>query len=468
MTKLDLVLPIAEQSDFERSLLSLSPRAIRLHVDCDPARLPFATECVPWSTHGRLLLDPQVRPSSFLEYATADYYIQDAGSLLPIRLLDIQPHETVLDLCAAPGGKASAIAEQLSANGCLVANENIQSRVDVLRYSLARTQRPFYLSCSHDPTALESRLRGAFDAILVDAPCSGQMLVSKSKHDDNAFSPKHIAHCASRQQRILRSAVSMLRPGGRLVYSTCTFAVEENEDQMSWLCNEFPGAFAPLECDALSRWRSPLQPGCYRLWPHRDPCAGGFAAGLRLVDPDCIPDPESDSNDGGNQRDRGSSKGKQSSKPRKNEKKGERDSKVIAQLTEQINELGSLSHCELMYRDGNASVVTKGTQSFLDNHPEFAAVPMPALISVRDHWIPSHALSLLNDYYFQPKELSELDDATARQYVLGNSLLPNTQSQSQRGWHVVTHHGRRLGWVKASDQRWNNHLPAWARLNSLS
>lgn len=468
MNKLDHVLPVAEQTEFERSLSNLAPRAIRLHVDCNEFQLPFETESVPWSKLGRVLVSADIRPASFLEYATADYYIQDAGSLLPIELLNVQPHETVLDLCAAPGGKASAIAEQLNERGCLVANENIQSRVDVLRYSLARTQRPFYVSCSHDPTILESQLKQTFDAVLVDAPCSGQMLVSKSKHDDNAFSPKHIAHCASRQQRILRSAVSMLKPGGRLIYSTCTFAVEENEDQISWLCNTFPGAFEPIELQSLAPWKSPLQAGCYRLWPHRDRCAGGFAAGLTLKDADQIEhtDDETANEQIADERLARVHNAKMRSK--RNDKKTDRDAKVLAEILEQLNEIGELQNCKLVYDNGGTSITAPGTEMFLANHPHLEAQSAPALIAMRDHWIPSHALAMLSPRYFQSTNVIDIDHHSACQFVMGNSLSPKEQNSRKRGWHIVTYHNRSLGWVKASEQRWNNHLPAWARLNSLT
>ena len=102
-------------------------------------------------------------------------------------------------------------------------------------FPLAKTGNPCFAVSSYDPDDLASHMPKSFDSMLVDAPCSGQTLVARSKRDDNAFSDNQIEHCALRQQRILQSAIRMLKPGGRLIYSTCTFAIEENESQIQWL-----------------------------------------------------------------------------------------------------------------------------------------------------------------------------------------------------------------------------------------
>ncbi len=142
--------------------------------------------------------------------------------------------------------KASGLLEQLGNGGWLVANEVIGSRVNVLRYNLARIGNPRYLVLSEDSQVLAQQLAGQFDVVLVDAPCSGQTLTIKDKRSENAFDKKQIEHSAARQRRILRDAIRLLKVGGRLIYSTCTFADEENEGQIAQLLQDYPDSFQPL------------------------------------------------------------------------------------------------------------------------------------------------------------------------------------------------------------------------------
>ena len=275
----------SEVDAFRAAIQQHSPRAIRIRSDRQSSLDSFnSLEAVPWYAPGRLVRSQQGRPSQSLHYAAADYYIQDAGSMLALALLDAQPHEVICDLCAAPGGKASGIGERLDEGGFLLANEPIASRIAILRFAMARTGNPRYAVTQQDPALIASRFAGCFDAVLVDAPCSGQAMVAKGKRDDNAFDQRQIEHSARRQRRILLEACKLLRVGGRLIYSTCTFAVEENEMQLRFLREQFPDAWEPIDSPGLRPWASRIEPGCYRVWPHRDPTSGAFAGGLKLVD----------------------------------------------------------------------------------------------------------------------------------------------------------------------------------------
>ena len=238
---LEVYLGTKEFRAFQRALHERPPKSVRMRVDRSSESLPFEHEPVPWYPLGFKLIDPKVRAGATLEYAVADFYIQDSASMLPLALLDIQPDDRVCDLCAAPGGKASAIAELLGTNGVLVANEVIAGRIDVLRYSLARTGRANYLVTNLDPDQLAQEFPANFDKVLVDVPCSGQSLLGRDRQSESAFAENHVLHCAARARRILQSAVQLLRPGGTLVLSTCTFSPEENEDQVTWLHSEYPG-----------------------------------------------------------------------------------------------------------------------------------------------------------------------------------------------------------------------------------
>lgn len=276
ISRIDSLLDQSEIDDFLQSLRLRPLKSLRCRVDRVKEPLPFETKIVDWyPSFGRLVTDNSIRPGAFLSYATADYYIQDSASMLPLPLLELQENDWVCDLCAAPGGKATAISELLGTQGLLLANEAIAGRTDVLRYSLARTGRANTIQTHLDPAVLASKLPGRFDKVLVDVPCSGQSLLGRDQQAQSAFSDKHVQHCAARAQRILRNAMAMVRPGGRLIFSTCTFSIEENEDQVRWMLEQFPGLWAPATIPGLTPWQSKLHEGCWRLWPHRDNCSGG-------------------------------------------------------------------------------------------------------------------------------------------------------------------------------------------------
>ncbi len=455
---LNPLLDASEYESFQKAITTFSDRCIRLHVNRLETELPFTVSEVPWYTWGRFLVDSNQRPASFLNYATADYYIQDAASLLPLELLDPGVTDTICDLCASPGGKASAIAERLGPSGFLLANESIRSRVDILRYSLAKTGNPCFAVSSYDPDDLASQMPQAFDAVLVDAPCSGQTLVGRNKRDDNAFSENQIEHCALRQQRILQSAIRLLKPGGRLVYSTCTFAIEENESQIQWLIEQFPDAWEPIEPKPLEPWRSSLQAGCYRLWPHRDRCAGGFAAGLRLVK-EIDFEPVAFRSRFGKHRELSAGKTKQKTELEKQKS-----------VQEMLGELGEFSQVTTEWERGFAQCMTAGVRDAIERHTVVAMEPMAVLIETGNHFVPTQGLALLGNEVFMPHRRLELGSNQAKLFAGGASvaLTPSVEASSSRGlsgWAVATWNGRSLGWCKVLSNRLNNHLPPWARLH---
>ena len=265
------------------------PSAIRLKRGFPRPDLWPDGEPVPWHPEGRWcqrgeenlsgISSRSVRLGESLVYAAGGFYIQDAASLLAVTLLDAKPGERICDLCAAPGGKSTAILEALAGDGWLLANEPVRSRWGALQFNLARHGATNYVLSQADPETLAQRLAGQFDAVLVDAPCSGQSLLGRKKQTEAAFQDPTVAHCAARQERILAAAQRLVRPGGRLVYSTCTFAPAENELQIEAFLNQWSGW--SLEPDErLATWQSRLLPQTYRLWPHLHACGGTFAARL--------------------------------------------------------------------------------------------------------------------------------------------------------------------------------------------
>lgn len=451
---LNQLLDTSELELFQKAMLQYSDRCVRVHVRRLNTELPFESTVVPWYAWGRFLVDSTLRPASFLNYATADYYIQDAASLLPLALLDPQPTDRICDLCASPGGKASAIAERLGSDGFLLANESIRTRVDVLRYSLAKTGNPCFAVSSCDPDDLAIRMPNAFDAVLVDAPCSGQTLVARNKRDDNAFSTNQIEHCALRQQRILQSAIRLLKVGGRLIYSTCTFAVEENESQIQWLHQQYPDAWEPIEPKGLEPWRSPVQSGCYRLWPHRDHCAGGFAAGVRLVK-EIDFEPIASTARARKSGQFGTGKAKQKSELEKGKS-----------AQEAVDGLGEFSQVAIEWRNGVLLCRNAGVQSAMNDHPNVAMEPMAVLIESGNHFVPTQGLALLDDRIFVSRRIVDLNIEQAKQFASGSSIaMPSVDGDRVSGWAVAAWNSRPLGWCKVLSNRLNNHLPPWARMS---
>lgn len=447
---LENLLPKGELGDFYASIQSFSDRCVRIRVDRATESLPFSTEPVPWFPQSYWITTPDVRPGGTLAYAAADFYIQDAASLLPLRLLDIQPDDRVCDLCAAPGGKATAIAERLGPHGILVANEAIESRVDVLLHNLARTGRANYAVCHFDPDPLALRCNYLFNKVLVDAPCSGQSLVGPGKHDDSAFRPQHIEHCAMRARRILRAAAHMLAPGGVLVLSTCTFSTEENEAQIEWLSREFPDTWQLIEMPELRPWQSPLMERTYRLWPHRDRCRGGFAAAVRK-----IADTPPLSHDT-----RLPTRGKRPSPKRSDSKKEKHPSYGLETLIDQIGTWPLGIRLESDY----ASVAEPGVDRFLfeiEDRNLYRSV-RAAFLSGR-HAEPSHALALASTDWFMPHCQRDLNDSQAIQFMSGQALSNERQETSCMPWVRAMWNSKPIGWLKQAGKRWNNHLPAWAR-----
>ncbi len=175
-----------------------------------------------------------------LDHVTGWVYSQEPSAMFVGEVVDPQPGERVLDLCAAPGGKTTHLIGKMNNEGLLVANEIFPKRAKILAENLERWGVKNAVVTSESPADLEKQFPQYFDRILVDAPCSGEGMFRKEPAGIEYWSPDYPAECANRQQKILASAMKMLKPGGVLVYSTCTFAPEEDEQNISWLLNNYP------------------------------------------------------------------------------------------------------------------------------------------------------------------------------------------------------------------------------------
>ena len=196
-------------------------------------------------------------------------------------LADAKPGERVLDLCAAPGGKTTHLAGRMRGEGLLVANEIHAGRAAILAQSIERMGVQNCIVCNETPDRLAQRFQAFFDCIVVDAPCSGEGMFRKEEAAITDWSEENVAMCARRQGEILDCAAKMLRPGGHLVYSTCTFAPQEDEEAVEAFLARHPEFQAePVD----TPWFQESRPGMYRLWPHKLLGEGHFAAVLRKMD----------------------------------------------------------------------------------------------------------------------------------------------------------------------------------------
>jgi 16S rRNA C967 or C1407 C5-methylase (RsmB/RsmF family) len=423
-----------------------APKAVRLNrlAGVRPDDLGFAVQPVPWLPDWGYWPMQDVQVGQRIEFGAGLYYVQDAGSLLAVGLLEPRPGELICDLCAAPGGKATAILDALGQSGGLLANETIRGRINPLRLNLARQGASRFVVTSLDPENLADLLPAAFDAVLADVPCSGQGLMGSGRQRPSCLDPKIVDYNAARQRRILASAAKLTRPGGRLVYSTCTFSWAENEGQVRQFLDEHAN-FELAPADGLHPWQSPgpAPRGCYRLWPDHDRAAGAFAARMLRVDHGST---QAEDKAASNRRHAGVARAAIAGKPpwqdwgawktpvRFVATDRRRIAAVPADLPDPLQRL---------FEAGFVAVLPEGAQLFGKT------------------WRPSYALAMRRDKTFAPSRIVMLSDDKARIYLRGQAV-----SAGIRGWAVVRWKGWPLGWVHGSGRMAGNKIEKAARLLS--
>lgn len=251
---------------------------------------PVSISPVPWIRNG-FYYDENDRASKHPYYYAGLYYIQEPSAMTPASLLPVRPGDKVLDLCAAPGGKTTELGARLKGKGVLVCNDISNSRAKALLKNVELFGIRNAIVISEAPAKLENSFEGYFDRILVDAPCSGEGMFRKSHAIIKNWEQYGTEYYAKLQREILPSAVRMLKPGGYMIYSTCTFSTVEDEGTLKWLLNKFPDMHvcqtADLEDERYSGFeyaRPELVDGpdeiagALRLYPHRIKGEGHFVA----------------------------------------------------------------------------------------------------------------------------------------------------------------------------------------------
>ena len=411
------------------------PRAVALRLNA-LKKLPAVCggDPVPWAKNG-WYYDPDTRPGLSPYHDAGAYYLQEASAMAPAGLLDVQPGMHVLDLCAAPGGKSSQIAALLEGQGLLVANEINPKRAAILSRNLERMAVANALVLNEHPKRLEERFPNYFDRILVDAPCSGEGMFRKEEAAVTDWSVETVEMCARRQQEILESAVAMLRPGGRLVYSTCTFAPEENEGSVSALLRRHPemhivSADAPWFDHGRPDWVQDPAPGLektFRLWPHKLRGEGHFAAIL--------------------------------------EKDGDAPAAALPPEPS-IREPAELA----AFRRDAGVTVPEGRLISFGKSVYMAPDALPALKGLKvlrpglelgqvlkNRLEPAHAWAIWL------KTAGSVADFPADSSEIAAYLSGGTIAGPQSGWTLLTVDGLSLGWVKGSGGVLKNHLPKGLR-----
>ena len=273
-----------EYPAFLESLSGKRYRALRLNplktrIQEAKEKLPFALSPVPWTKNG-FYYEEEEQPGKHPYHEAGLYYIQEPSAMAPVPCLmeertsaaaipeqqekPVLP-ERVLDLCAAPGGKSTQIAEYMRGRGMLITNEIHPQRAKILSENIERMGISNAIVLNETPESLSKRFIAFFDRILVDAPCSGEGMFRKNDNAGEEWSEENVALCAERQDGILDCAATMLRPGGRLVYSTCTFAPAEDEGSVSRFLETHPDFCLEKE---------------ERLMPHKVKGEGHFLAVL--------------------------------------------------------------------------------------------------------------------------------------------------------------------------------------------
>lgn len=224
---------------------------LKLEPDELANKLPFETQAVNWCKEG-FYIDHTVRPGKNPYYYTGLYYVQEPTAMAAVEVLDPKPGDWVLDLCAAPGGKSTQIGARLQGIGLLVANELVNSRAGILSTNIERMGMANAIVTNEFPERLVDSFYESFDKILVDAPCSGEGMFRKDPGALADWSLERVDRCMGKQEKILESAHRLLKPGGVLVYSTCTFSPEENEQIIEAFIEKYRYTLQTIELPGIT------------------------------------------------------------------------------------------------------------------------------------------------------------------------------------------------------------------------
>ena len=417
---------------FSHSLSSTINHSIRIN----PKKTEKANRLnpVPTCSTGFYLTQRPIYTLDPLFHAGA-YYVQESSSMFLEQFIRHanKKRVTVLDLCAAPGGKSTHLSTLLSDDSLLVSNEVIRSRAQILSENLKKWGNPNVVVTCNDPRDF-SRLPGFFDIIVVDAPCSGEGLFRRDSSAIDEWSESNANHCARRQKRILADIWPSLAEGGMLIYSTCTYNPAENEENISWLSE-----FASVEAVTLQipeEWGVVTTDAggypCYRFYPHRVKGEGFFTAAVRKKEAVAM---------------KWSAKSKSSLS-----QAGKSEQMLLAgQLQDQSLSLLKFEERFLAFPTALLSELDQ-----LKAHLRIVHAGVKVGEIKQDHFIPAHELAVStigNRSCFPQIDLS-LEQSLS--YLKREDFQLNFQD---KGWNLLTYRNHPLGWAKNIGNRFNNGYP---------
>ena len=423
--------PLRQESNIEDNRLQT--------IDCSPLTID-TTEgslmTVKWCEHGRYLSE---RPKFTYDptFHAGAYYVQEASSMFVWQALSqlVEQDALVLDMCAAPGGKSTAIAQYLSENGFLVSNEYVPQRAHVLVENITKWGAPNCVVTNNAPRHFE-KLKTRFDAILVDAPCSGEGMFRKDERAREEWSPANVEMCVERQREILESAWKVLKPGGVLIYSTCTFNSHENEEQVQWLIDEMEAEYLPLKIE--EDWMITETERGYRFLPHKTRGEGLFMAAVRKQ---C----------GMRNEELG---------VKQNKRLKEQKIKKVQVDVPLLGEFGVVESENKFY------AVQKGRMALVDECRKTLNVLSFGVQMYEQKGkdlIPQAALALSRVYKRGAYPEAELSYEEAISFLRKEAIV---LADAPRGFVLVTYNGLPLGWVKNIGNRCNNLYPEFWRIRN--
>lgn len=406
--------------------------------------------------------DEEKRPGKHPYHEMGLYYIQEPSAMSAAALLAPKPGMRVLDLCAAPGGKSTQLATYLGDSGLLVSNEINTQRSRILSQNIERMGIKNAIVTNEDSFVLASHFPSFFNAIQVDAPCSGEGMFRKLPEAVNEWSPQNVEICAARQKEILDNAATMLKAGGTIVYSTCTFSKEENEDVIEYFLQEHPD----FTVEKLERF-----------WPHKQDGEGHFVAKL-VRSGGFLSEEENATNDRTvTLAEDTTVKGKISGKKvnRKNKRTGKKDTSGISKenmelLKEFLDTTLTVYMAEWII---NGKLVMFGDQLYrlpdIDVDLKGLKIQRAGLHIgefKKNRFEPSHSLALALKYS-EAKNVVKLtcDDPQTTGFFNGQSVMLSDKqaAECKKGWALVCVDGYPAGWGKVNGAQVKNHYPKGLR-----
>jgi 16S rRNA C967 or C1407 C5-methylase (RsmB/RsmF family)/NOL1/NOP2/fmu family ribosome biogenesis protein len=436
--------------DFEKALQADVPVSIRFN----DRKLMVATgflETVKWSNGNGFYL--KERPSFTLDptFHAGAYYVQEASSMFVgevMRQINTDDKAlTVLDLCAAPGGKSTVLLSEMNDESLLVANEVIRSRYNVLQQNLAKWGFPNIAVTNHDSKDFAA-LNDFFDVVLVDAPCSGEGLFRKDKNARKEWSPQNVELCTGRSKRILAEAANLVKAGGYLIFSTCTYNDFENIGNAKWLTENFD--YQEFKLDIPTDWGITEKELGYQFYPHRTKGEGFYLAIFQKNGTTEIEVTED------------------YSKKYKKQKKAKKTNNYSFKNIEKISarHLGLIAKWveqpgDFAFFTAPGDSVLALPKSLIEKYQKVDAALSKKAFGIdigtfkRDDFVPSQELAL-SDIINQELPTWEVDKETALQFLRKEKMEAKS---GLIGWQIITYHGLKLGWVKVLKSRINNYYP---------